>query len=201
MKRTVNIPARNPFILNNQAYRKLSMEAQILRRDVKSSVNQKVKKENKVISIEDWGFIKSGEAPDAEKNSCDTIEKQLNGKIIKLKGNHDRNNKVKSIIHNMAIYYGVYDMFLTHKPVHCNPKYKINLCGHVHEDPGVTMFHDSVIVNCSMGKTTEGALIKIYDKIDIKNNDYIKTYNLSKGIYSLKIITNQGETSKKIIIN
>jgi len=45
---------------------------------------------------------------------------------------------------------------------------KLVLCGHVHEDPGMTMFHDSVIVNCSMGKRTEGALIEINEEIDVK---------------------------------
>jgi Icc-related predicted phosphoesterase len=45
---------------------------------------------------------------------------------------------------------------------------RLVLCGHVHEDPGMTNFHDSVIVNCSMGKRTEGALIKIDDEIEVK---------------------------------
>jgi len=52
-----------------------------------------------------------------------------------------------------------------------NYRPRLVLCGHVHEDPGMTMFHDSVIVNCSMGKRTEGALIKIDDKIDVKMLD------------------------------
>ena len=48
-------------------------------------------------------------------------------------------------------------------------KYKprLVLCGHVHEDPGFTTFHESVIVNCSMGKRTEGALIEINDVVDV----------------------------------
>ena len=45
---------------------------------------------------------------------------------------------------------------------------RLVLCGHVHENPGVTTFHDSVIVNCSMGKRTEGALIEINEEIDVK---------------------------------
>jgi len=45
---------------------------------------------------------------------------------------------------------------------------RLVLCGHVHEDSGMTMFHDSVIVNCSMGKRTEGALITINDDIDVE---------------------------------
>jgi len=44
---------------------------------------------------------------------------------------------------------------------------RLVLCGHVHEDPGMTMFHDTVIVNCSMGKRTEGALIEINEGIDV----------------------------------
>ena len=49
-------------------------------------------------------------------------------------------------------------------------KYKprLVLCGHVHENPGVTTFHNSVIVNCSMGKRTEGALIEINEEIDVR---------------------------------
>ena len=49
-------------------------------------------------------------------------------------------------------------------------KYKprLVLCGHAHEDPGMTTFHESVIVNCSMGKRTEGALIEINEEIDVK---------------------------------
>ncbi len=49
-------------------------------------------------------------------------------------------------------------------------KYKprLVLCAHIHEDPGITKVNDSIIVNCSMGKRTEGALIEINDKIDVK---------------------------------
>jgi len=49
-------------------------------------------------------------------------------------------------------------------------KYKprLVLCGHVHEDPGFTTFHESVIVNCSMGKRSEGASIEINEEIDVK---------------------------------
>jgi len=42
---------------------------------------------------------------------------------------------------------------------------------------------------------------KVYIEGDINNNDYININNLSNGIYVLKIISKQGETSKKIIIN
>lgn len=44
---------------------------------------------------------------------------------------------------------------------------RLVLSGHVHENPGMTIFNDTVIVNCSIGKRTEGALIQIADKIKV----------------------------------
>ncbi|UCD14177.1 MAG: metallophosphoesterase family protein [Thermoplasmatales archaeon] len=48
----------------------------------------------------------------------------------------------------------------------CKPR--LVLCGHIHEDPGVTKLDGSIVVNCSIGKRTEGALIEINDKINVK---------------------------------
>jgi Icc-related predicted phosphoesterase len=48
----------------------------------------------------------------------------------------------------------------------CKPR--LVLCGHVHEDPGVAKLGKTLVVNCSIGKRTEGALIDLNDKIDVK---------------------------------
>lgn len=48
----------------------------------------------------------------------------------------------------------------------CKPR--LVLCGHIHEDPGIMKLNESTIVNCSIGKRTEGALIDIKDKIHVK---------------------------------
>ena len=52
-------------------------------------------------------------------------------------------------------------------------KYKpmLVLCGHIHEDLGYTTYGKTIIVNCSMGKRGEGALIDISKKISIKMLD------------------------------
>jgi Icc-related predicted phosphoesterase len=42
------------------------------------------------------------------------------------------------------------------------------LCGHIHEDPGVTVSGKTTVVNCSMGKRTEGALVDISDSITVR---------------------------------
>jgi hypothetical protein len=47
-----------------------------------------------------------------------------------------------------------------HKP-------QLVLCGHIHEDPGVSKSGNTTVVNCSMGKRTEGALIEITDEIKV----------------------------------
>lgn len=52
-------------------------------------------------------------------------------------------------------------------------KYKprLLLCGHIHEDPGFTKNGETTVVNCSMGKRGEGALIDINEKLSIKMLD------------------------------
>jgi hypothetical protein len=51
----------------------------------------------------------------------------------------------------------------------CNPR--LVLCGHIHEDPGITNINKTIIVNCSMGKRTEGAFIEITQTISVKMLD------------------------------
>ncbi|KYK21889.1 hypothetical protein AYK24_08600 [Thermoplasmatales archaeon SG8-52-4] len=45
---------------------------------------------------------------------------------------------------------------------------RLVLCGHIHENPGFTKIGPTTIVNCSMGKRGEGALIKLNNKISVK---------------------------------
>ena len=46
-------------------------------------------------------------------------------------------------------------------------KPRLVLSGHIHEDPGFLKVGDTVVVNCSMGKKGEGALIDIKEKISV----------------------------------
>jgi len=43
-----------------------------------------------------------------------------------------------------------------------NPR--LVLCGHIHEDPGIARTGKTIVVNCSMGKRGEGALVEIDKK-------------------------------------
>jgi Icc-related predicted phosphoesterase len=47
-------------------------------------------------------------------------------------------------------------------------KPKLVLSGHIHEDPGFTRINKTIVVNCSIGKRTEGAIIILNDIISVK---------------------------------
>ena len=45
------------------------------------------------------------------------------------------------------------------------------LCGHIHEDPGYKKIGKTIVVNCSMGKRGEGAIVDLNEKINVKMLD------------------------------
>lgn len=49
-------------------------------------------------------------------------------------------------------------------------KYKprLVLCGHIHEDPGITKIGKTTVVNCSMGKRGEGAIVEINEEVSVR---------------------------------
>lgn len=48
---------------------------------------------------------------------------------------------------------------------------RLVLSGHIHEDPGFIKIGKTIFVNCSMGKSGEGALIKLDKNVSIKMLD------------------------------
>jgi len=47
-------------------------------------------------------------------------------------------------------------------------KPRLVLSGHIHEDPGYKKINNTIFVNCSIGKRSEGAIIEINDEISVK---------------------------------
>ena len=86
--------------------------------------NARVKPGDMVFHLGDFAFRKG-------KKYTYYME-QLNGHIVIVKGNHDRNNGVNTVVESMIIRYGGHKLFLVHKPIHRNRDFKINLVGHVH---------------------------------------------------------------------
>ena len=112
--------------------------------------NQRVKKDDMVLFVGDFCFTKSSEASNSYKNAFVHYRNQLNGNIIFIKGNHDKNNHIKSVIENMTIIYGGQRIFLTHNPMYANPKIYLNLCGHVHDKYKIKRMDDYIIINLSV---------------------------------------------------
>jgi len=90
--------------------------------------NERVKEEDTVFFVGDFVF-KSGIAC----QKADYWIKQLNGNIIFIRGNHDNNNSLKTVIDCIHITYANQRINLVHKPEHANPYFKVNLVGHVHQ--------------------------------------------------------------------
>ncbi len=45
---------------------------------------------------------------------------------------------------------------------------RLVLSGHIHEDPGYMIVNDTVVVNCSIGKRSAGAVIELGDSITVR---------------------------------
>jgi len=96
--------------------------------------NEKVKPDDIVYFLGDFCFRNSpgGKPGEGTPTRYEEYCKQLNGNIIFVLGNHDRNSGVKSKIISMVIEFSGMEVFCCHNPSDAHPDYKLNLCGHVH---------------------------------------------------------------------
>ena len=107
--------------------------------------NDRVKSTDTVYFLGDFCFKKSTEAP--EGNIADYYRNQLHGNIIFIRGNHDRNNSLKTHIHGLLL--GTHDkqIYCVHKPNHANLNYEINMVGHVHEKWLIKQYKNTILFN------------------------------------------------------
>ena len=97
--------------------------------------NSRVKDGDTIFHVGDFCFKNSpgGKEGEGDTNKSKHYIDQLNGDIIFIKGNHDKNNSVKTIIQNLVMQWGPHLIFVVHRPQDCNFDYEINFVGHVHE--------------------------------------------------------------------
>ena len=96
--------------------------------------NERIKKEDILFHIGDFCFKNTSNKGEGIRKKSVEWEAQLNGKIIHIMGNHDRNNSTKTIIQRLVIKYGNKRINLVHNPEHCDINYEINFTGHVHNN-------------------------------------------------------------------
>lgn len=97
--------------------------------------NDRVRPEDTVFHNGDFCFKNSagGKAGEGLTHKSTYYADKLNGNIIYIKGNHDRNNSVRTIIDRIIIKYGPHFINIVHVPEHYDMNFSINFVGHVHE--------------------------------------------------------------------
>jgi calcineurin-like phosphoesterase family protein len=97
--------------------------------------NSRVKPEDTVFHVGDFCFKNSagGKSGEGMIHKASFYRDKLNGNIIFIKGNHDRNNSVKTIIDRIVIKYGPHYINCTHIPENYDSNFAINFVGHVHD--------------------------------------------------------------------
>ena len=100
-----------------------------------SKWNARVHEDDTVFHVGDFCFKNSagGKAGEGMIHKAAFYSSKLNGNIIYIKGNHDRNNSVRTIIDSLVVKYGPHYVNCVHVPEQFNENYAINFVGHVHE--------------------------------------------------------------------
>jgi calcineurin-like phosphoesterase family protein len=97
--------------------------------------NHRVRPGDQVFHVGDFCFKNSagGKAGEGMLHKSSHYAAKLNGDIVYIKGNHDKNNSVRTIIDRVVIKYGPHYVNLVHVPEHYDANFAINFVGHVHE--------------------------------------------------------------------
>jgi len=96
--------------------------------------NARVKDEDTVFFLGDFSFknSKGGKVGEGLPIKAEDIIKRLNGRFVFVKGNHDRNNSLKTIIERVVIKYGKFKINLVHNPEFVDYSCDFNFIAHVH---------------------------------------------------------------------
>ena len=129
--------------------------------------NNKVNKEDVVYHVGDFCF---------KGNGAFFWEQKLNGTIVHILGNHDRNNSVKSCLVKGIMEFGNKTILVQHHP----PKSEFDiplgvdmvLCGHVHDEWKFKVINDIPIINVGVDvwglePVPMNSILKFYNKIKL----------------------------------
>ena len=97
--------------------------------------NARVKPDDVVYFLGDFCFRNSlgGKAGEGAVDKYLTYLNRLNGRYVFIRGNHDKNNGLKTKTEKIFVNYGGTRIALVHNPMHGDYTCKFNFCGHVHD--------------------------------------------------------------------
>jgi calcineurin-like phosphoesterase family protein len=127
--------------------------------------NSRVKPEDVVFHVGDFAYKSS------EFDAADVLSR-LNGQVILIKGNHDRNNNINVIIEDIRIRYGGKELLLIHCPEEGSMGYDLVLCGHVHDKWKfrTVTFQDYSFDCCNVG-------VDVWKYMPINIHEILSAYN------------------------
>jgi calcineurin-like phosphoesterase family protein len=106
------------------------------------NANQRVKKGDMLVSVGDMLIYGRAKGIEGLRLKYADYVSQINGTFINIDGNHDLNNRVKSLCNFMVTTIGQYTFTVSHKPsdrlyddtgIDVRTFYRsVHLCGHVH---------------------------------------------------------------------
>lgn len=107
--------------------------------------NARVKPDDILIHVGDFCFRNSSYARgEGVRTPAQEWESKLNGKIIHIKGNHDKNNGLKTIVQGVLVEFMRHRVWCVHRPLHYNNEYDINFVGHVHNNWDIKLKGDYI---------------------------------------------------------
>lgn len=109
--------------------------------------NERVKPEDHTFVLGDFCFKNSSDRGEGQRTKAQEWAAQLNGSKTFVKGNHDGNNSLKTLIKSCEINYAGKDYWLVHRPEDANLKYEINFVGHVHERWKFRRYDRTILIN------------------------------------------------------
>lgn len=109
--------------------------------------NARVKPSDTVIHVGDWCFKNTVNGKEGTPNKAEYWQSLLNGKVIFIEGNHDKNNGVKTPIQGMLLASHSKRIWCVHKPEHARTDVDINFVGHVHQNWKIKKYKDTILYN------------------------------------------------------
>ena len=113
--------------------------------------NQRAKPGDIVFHLGDFCCRGNERGVPGVRTKAESWERELNGKIIHIKGNHDANNGVKAALDMAVLEFSGKKWLLVHRPPYCRDDIPrscdVVLCGHVHEKWSHRFVDGIVVIN------------------------------------------------------
>lgn len=120
------------------------MDAQLIRR-----WNERIKPEDTVIHMGDFCFRNShgGKEGEGGQSKAEHYLDSLNGDVICVRGNHDKNNSLNTRIESLVLDIGGHRMFCCHRPDDIDKRFEVCLVGHVHGEWKTKRIGKTLLIN------------------------------------------------------